>query len=76
MWFMVSLLEEGIVMERCDLRDDQSAGIEQHAPGRPARNSVLGNQLFVDAVIYKWLFFVQASPIRVGFCQGGPGVEA
>jgi transposase len=45
------------VMERYGLRDDQFARMEELLPGRPGtvgRNSVLGNQLFVEAVIYKF----------------------
>ena len=44
-------------MERYALRDDQFARMEKLLPGRPGhvgRNSVLGNQLFVEAVIYKF----------------------
>ena len=44
-------------MERYGLRDDQFARMEKLLPGRPGtvgRNSVLGNQLFVEAVIYKF----------------------
>ena len=51
-------------MERYGLRDDQFARMEHLLPGRPGhvgRNSVLGNQLFVEAVIYK---FRAGSPWR------------
>ena len=51
-------------MERYGLRDDQFARMEHLLPGRPGhvgRNSVLGNQLFVEAVIYK---FRTGSPWR------------
>ena len=44
-------------MERYGLRDDQFVRMEKLLPGRPGtvgRNSVLGNQLFVEAVIYKF----------------------
>ena len=44
-------------MERYGLRDDQFARMEKLLPGRPGtagRNSLLGNQLFVEAVIYKF----------------------
>ena len=61
---MMSLHEEGIQMERYGLRDDQFARMEHLLPGRPGhvgRNSVLGNQLFVEAVIYK---FRAGSPWR------------
>jgi len=42
-------------MNRHGLRDDQFARIEMLLPGRPGyvgRNSDLGNQLFVEAVIW------------------------
>jgi transposase len=44
-------------MNRHGLRDDQFARIEMLLPGRPGyvgRNSDLGNQLFVEAVIWKF----------------------
>ena len=44
-------------MKRYGLRDDQFARIEGLLPGRPGhvgRNSDLGNQLFVEAVIWKF----------------------
>ena len=42
------------MVKRYGLRDDQFARIEQMLPGRPGqvrRDSVLGNRLFIDAVI-------------------------
>jgi transposase len=44
-------------MRRYGLRDDQFARIEHLLPGRPGyvgRSSVLGNRLFIDAVIWKF----------------------
>ena len=44
-------------MERHASRDDQFARIEMLLPGRPGyvgRDSVLGNQVFVEAVIWKF----------------------
>ena len=48
---------EGLLMNRHGLRDDEFARIEKQLPGRPGhvgRNSDLGNQLFVEAVIWKF----------------------
>ena len=45
------------MVKRYGLRDDQFARIENMLPGRPGhvgRDSVLGNRLFVDAVIWKF----------------------
>ena len=44
-------------MKRYGLRDDQFARIEPLLPGRPGsvgRNSVVGNRVFVEAVIWKF----------------------
>jgi transposase len=44
-------------MKRYGLRDDQFARIENLLPGRPGsvgRRSVVGNRLFVEAVIWKF----------------------
>ena len=44
-------------MKRYRLRDDQFARIENLLPGRPGyvgRSSVVGNRLFVEAVIWKF----------------------
>jgi transposase len=44
-------------MKRYGLRDDQFARIENLLPGRPGsvgRSSVVGNRLFVEAVIWKF----------------------
>jgi transposase len=44
-------------MERYALSDDQFAQIEKLLPGRAGyvgRNSVLGNKLFVEAILYKF----------------------
>ena len=44
-------------MKRYGLRDDQFARIEHLLPGRPGsvgRNSVVGNRVFVEAVIWKF----------------------
>jgi transposase len=48
---------EGLLMNRHGLRGDEFARIEIQLPGRPGhvgRNSALGNQLFVEAVIWKF----------------------
>ena len=48
---------EGFLMNRHGLRDDEFARIENLLPGRPGhvgRNSERGNQLFVEAVIWKF----------------------
>ena len=45
------------MVKRYGLRDDQFARIEMLLPGRPGyvgRDSVLGNQVFVEAVIWKF----------------------
>jgi len=48
---------EGFLMNRYGLRDDEFGRIENLLPGRPGhvgRNSERGNQLFVEAVIWKF----------------------
>ena len=44
-------------MQRYALRDDQFSRIESFLPGRPGhvgRNSVVGNRLFVESIIWKF----------------------
>jgi transposase len=62
---------EGLLMNRHGLRDDEFARIEKQLPGRPGhvgRNSDLGNQLFVEAVIWKFRTGVpwRDMPVRFG----------
>jgi transposase len=47
----------GFAMERYALSDEQFSQIEKLLPGRTGyvgRNSVLGNKLFVEAILYKF----------------------
>ena len=49
--------KEASLVKRYGLRDDQFARIEDMLPGRPGhvgRDSVLGNRLFVEAVIWRF----------------------
>jgi len=63
--------EGGFQVNRHGLRDDQFARIEMLLPGRPGyvgRNSDLGNQLFVESVIWKFRTGVpwRDMPVRFG----------